>query len=295
MGIQILLLVVGLVIIFLSITITDKYSQNKSDGNVSGTEEAMVQRIIEESKEKIRANSESILGEKIEEELHRADDELGHISNEKIMAVSEFSDQLLEKIEQNHKEVVFLYDMLNAKENEMKEFVQEIDKSKVVLEELANKELEKQKMIQHKRIQEELEKQLKKERELEKQKNDLMLSGVIPNDTEVEPKAESVQKDQTRKVNTQMSALERMGGVLEKTPSEPIPAEVKEDADVQETVQEPVQEISKEPEIEVKDSNQNQVILDLYNEGKTIMEIAKMLGKGQGEVKLVIDLFQGAR
>ena len=128
MGIQILLLVVGLVIIFLSITITDKYSQNKSNGAVSGTEEEMMQRIIEESKEKIRANSESILGEKIEEELHRADDELGHISNEKIMAVSDFSDQLLEKIEQNHKEVVFLYDMLNAKENEMKEFVQEIDK-----------------------------------------------------------------------------------------------------------------------------------------------------------------------
>lgn len=293
MGIQILLLVVGLVIIFLSITITDKYSQNKSDGNVSGTEEEMMQRIIEESKEKIRANSESILGEKIAEELHRADDELGHISNEKIMAVSDFSDQLLEKIEQNHKEVVFLYDMLNAKENEMKEFVQEIDKSKVVLEELANKELEKQKMIQHKRIQKELEKQLKRERELEKQKNDLMLSGVIPNDNEEEPIVEKVQKEQTRKVNTQMSALERMGGVLEETLTEQTPVEEKEE--VQEPTQEPIQEVSKEPEIKVEDSNQNQVILDLYNEGKTIMEIAKMLGKGQGEVKLVIDLFQGAR
>ena len=107
MGIQILLLVVGLVIIFLSITITDKYSQNKSDGNVSGTEEEMMQRIIEESKEKIRKNSESILGEKIEEELHRADDELGHISNEKIMAVSEFSDQLLEKMNKIIKKLYF--------------------------------------------------------------------------------------------------------------------------------------------------------------------------------------------
>ena len=293
MGIQILLLVVGLVIIFLSITITDKYSQNKSNGAVSGTEEEMMQRIIEESKEKIRANSESILGEKIEEELHRADDELGHISNEKIMAVSDFSDQLLEKIEQNHKEVVFLYDMLNAKENEMKEFVQEIDKSKVVLEELANKELEKQKMIQHKRIQKELEKQLKKERELEKQKNDLMLSGVIPNNSEEEQTVEKVQEVQTRKVNTQMSALERMGGVLEETPTEQMPVEEREE--VKETTQEPIQEVVKEPEIKVEDSNQNQVILDLYNEGKTIMEIAKLLGKGQGEVKLVIDLFQGAR
>ena len=297
MGIQILLLVVGLVIIFLSITITDKYSQNKSDGDVSGTEEAMMQRIIEESKEKIRANSESILSEKVEEELHRADDELGHISNEKIMAVSDFSDQLLEKIEQNHKEVVFLYDMLNAKENEMKEFVQEIDKSKVVLEELANIELEKQKTLQHKRIQKELEKQLKKERELEKQKNDLMLSRVIPEETQEVPKEKPEQEKETRKVNKQMSALERMGGVLEEAPKEqsPVVEQVKEQKITPETIPEPTQKVSKEPEIKVEENNQNQVILDLYNEGKTIMEIAKMLGKGQGEVKLVIDLFQGAR
>lgn len=148
-------------------------------------------------------------------------------------------------------------------------------------------------MIQHKRIQKELEKQLKKERELEKQKNDLMLSGVIPNNSEEEQTVEKVQEEQTRKVNTQMSALERMGGVLEETPTEQMPVEEREE--VKETTQEPIQEVVKEPEIKVEDSNQNQVILDLYNEGKTIMEIAKLLGKGQGEVKLVIDLFQGAR
>lgn len=43
----------------------------------------------------------------------------------------------------------------------------------------------------------------------------------------------------------------------------------------------------------IGEENNNHVILELYNEGKTIMEIAKLLGKGQGEVKLVIDLFQG--
>ena len=57
-------------------------------------------------------------------------------------------------------------------------------------------------------------------------------------------------------------------------------------------VEEQEQMIVTEPQ---EDANQNQVILNLYNEGKSIMEIAKLLGKGQGEVKLVIDLFQGAR
>ena len=210
------------------------------------------------------------------------DDALSHISNEKIMAVSEFSDQLLEKIEQNHKEVVFLYDMLNAKENEMKEFVQEIDKSKVFLEELANKELEKQKMLQHKRIQKELEKQLKRQEELERERIDLEQAGIIRKES---LEADSFEEEEkTMKVETQMSPLERMGlSEQENSVSEPI---ITKDTTSKEEIA---------LNAGVLEGNQNQVILDLYNEGKTIMEIAKMLGKGQGEVKLVIDLFQGAK
>lgn len=279
MGIKILILIVGLIIIFLSFIISDKVSKETGNGEPPVIDDQFVKQILEENEEKIREGSKSIIDERIEEEISKADDKLGHISNEKIMAVSEFSDQILEKIEQNHKEVVFLYDMLNAKENEMKDFVQEIDKSKVVLEELANKELEKQKMLQHKKIQKELEKQLKKQEELEREKEDLMLSGVLPQEPEkVEPE-EEIEEDATPQVNTQMSALERMGNVVE----EVLVGEEKE----------PVPDVKKE--IALDDANQNQVILDLYNEGKSIMEIAKLLGKGQGEVKLVIDLFQGAK
>lgn len=39
--------------------------------------------------------------------------------------------------------------------------------------------------------------------------------------------------------------------------------------------------------------NNNDRILQLHQEGKSNLEIAKELGLGQGEVKLVIDLFQG--
>lgn len=44
-----------------------------------------------------------------------------------------------------------------------------------------------------------------------------------------------------------------------------------------------------------KNTNNNQLILDLYNEGKTNMEIAKQLKLGVGEVRLVIDLYKNRK
>ena len=41
--------------------------------------------------------------------------------------------------------------------------------------------------------------------------------------------------------------------------------------------------------------NHNNNILTLFNEGKTTIEIAKQLGLGVGEVKLVLDLYKGER
>jgi len=292
----ILLIIVGLAIIMVSFFLSEKHlNQGENDKkNKSESESEDVKQLLEENKKQLQAESKKMVNETVNIELHRVEEQLAHISNEKIMAVNEFSEQLLEQIEENHKEVVFLYDMLNEKENEMKAFVQEIDKSKVVLEELANKELEKQKMLQHKRIKKELEKQMRQQEQFEKEEEDLKRSSVLLE----EPKVADVEKN-VPKVETQMSALERMGNKLEEVPkeeenSEPVKEiQVEEIKEVEEKQPEEVeqQNLSEQPEM----TNQNQVILDLYNEGKSIMEIAKLLGKGQGEVKLVIDLFQGAR
>ena len=37
--------------------------------------------------------------------------------------------------------------------------------------------------------------------------------------------------------------------------------------------------------------NRNDEIIALYKSGKSVMEISKLLGMGQGEVKLIIDLY----
>lgn len=46
---------------------------------------------------------------------------MNRLCNDKIMAVDEFSQQILEKIDANHQEVVFMYNMLSEKE--LKEFM----------------------------------------------------------------------------------------------------------------------------------------------------------------------------
>jgi hypothetical protein len=42
-----------------------------------------------------------------------------------------------------------------------------------------------------------------------------------------------------------------------------------------------------------KSGNSNDIILEMYRNGDNIITIAKELGLGVGEVKLVIDLYQG--
>lgn len=281
-GNSVLLIIVGIIIIFISYVISEKIIEKNTTGQGEiSFDQSIFDKIWKEKETKFREDMDKIIQERADETTNYVEDKLAHISNEKIMAVSEYSDQILENIDKNHKEVVFLYDMLNEKENEMKDFVQEIDKSKVVLEEIAHKELEKQKMIQHKRIQKELEEQKRKKEEKERQKDDLMMSGYISDktaeNTELEEK-EIITPLAQEEIKEEKSVLERMESVVEEVPSE-------------EKIKEPEQ--AKQVELPIVEENNNQVILDLYNEGKTIMEIAKLLGKGQGEVKLVIDLFQG--
>ena len=52
---------------------------------------------------------------------------LERLTNEKIMAVNEYSDTVLTEIHKNHEEAVFLYDMLNNKHTGLKKTVAEVN------------------------------------------------------------------------------------------------------------------------------------------------------------------------
>jgi hypothetical protein len=66
-----------------------------------------------------------------------------------------------------------------------------------------------------------------------------------------------------------------------------------EETALEEAIKEIDEDISDGQETEETESS-NEIILELHKSGLSILEIAKQLGLGVGEVKLVVDLYQGA-
>ncbi len=205
----IFLIIVGAGILILSCFLVEKsgndgdvYAALANDRELNLTE-------MEEIKNKV----EAIISDVSELTISQTEEKLSQISNEKIIAVNDFSNQVIEKINQNHEEVVFLYNMLNEKETEFKETVKNIDKAKRNLAETN-----------------------KSEAEADKSKNNSKTSN---------RKAVNEEKENLN-VNTDSESL----------------------------------------------NNNNQKILEMYSQGFSVIDISRTLELGQGEVKLVIDLYK---
>ncbi|MDE7197776.1 MAG: hypothetical protein K2O15_02720, partial [Lachnospiraceae bacterium] len=77
--------------------------------------EAEIRKMVEGETETVRERVSDIVDETIGYSIEKTERAMERVANEKIMAVNEYSDTVLEEINKNHKEVTFLYDMLNDK------------------------------------------------------------------------------------------------------------------------------------------------------------------------------------
>ena len=86
--------------------------------------------LSEESKEKLinqtKETVKNILEDMTEDIAGKAERELEKLSNEKIMSVHDYSNTILEEINKNHNEVMFLYSMLDDKDKEIKNTVHKV-------------------------------------------------------------------------------------------------------------------------------------------------------------------------
>lgn len=209
---HIFLITIGLVIIGVSYAISEKIT-GKWEQNL---EDAEILSICETPDVKEQINK--MIKEEIDAAMVKTEDRLDKISNEKIMAVSEYSDQVLEKIDQNHGEAVFLYNMLNEKEDSIKKLI-------------GNKNSEKR----------------------------------IRTDNERTARDKNIEKPLERLKNAQGKTKDTQGKTV----------------------------YAEEEKAALKNQKlKNDQILKLYSEGKSIIEIAKILEIGQEEIKLVIGLSQ---
>lgn len=214
---EIFLILFGIGITIISCFLVDKSSTREavlsSEGAMVG-QELMKYELTTDDKAQIKEKFESMIRETVQETVWKTEDELSKLSNEKIIAIDDFSKQIIEKISQNHEEVIFLYNMLNEKDTEIRNTVRKLEN---VSEKLKSKTV------------------------VAKVAKETTVSDISP----LKPKTELDQSNQ----------------IINSSPEE-------------------------------MSENNNSKILELYKQGNSIVDISKNLEIGQGEVKLVLDLFQ---
>ena len=121
LAVEIVLIIVGVLCICISFFVSKKTSDAADAGEVPKGAEIWT----EKDEEVIIKHIDEILEKRGMELVETSEDQMNRICNEKIMAIDEFTKPLLEKINVNHEEVVFMYNMLNEKQKELKETIME--------------------------------------------------------------------------------------------------------------------------------------------------------------------------
>lgn len=256
-GLEIALFILGTVFIIISFFIVD----NSSKKSGSGAESADIDR---EALEKISEELETSLNQKADFILRETEEKLEKLSDDKILAVDEFSEQVLDKIKTNHNEVVFLYQMLTDKEEEIKETSARIENLRIECEKLIG-EQEKLAAEQEKLAAE----QEKKAAELAASRAAAKASASASSGkTGTAAKASGT----TRSAKTASASKTSQSVKRAKPAEQQITAQAPENLDTGML-------------------SRNDEIIALYKSRKSVMEISKLLGMGQGEVKLIIDLY----
>ena len=257
-------------------------------------EEIRGRALSEDSIKKVMTRVEKGFSDKLsaisEDKLGGFADKMSEIANDKMLAINDMSGQLMEKIEQNHKEVIFLYDMLNEKSDYLKDFSAKIDGLRHELE----REEERIKALNN-----DIDDKLVKVKEVRqtviaKPGNPVAAkqekSQRVP--TGIEQARAAVKPDE---VPAQAKNLVKMKKEVEDIPSDindifdTDERDIFKDAEVPEITAE-IDEIDLSPEL-TEELSTNDKILKMHSEGKSVMEISKELGMGQGEVQLILGLY----
>ena len=271
---ELILLIFGCIVFTVSFFLPSGGKKEK-DG-ISKADEEEIKEIIGREVEEAKTQISDIVDETITYSMEKTERSMERLTNEKIMAVNEYSDTVLEQINKNHKEAVFLYDMLNDKHENLKSTVSEAVKTASEVKqtvkdaEVTAREAKEQAV----EIKEQIPAPVP-----EKEFVPIQAPRVEVTDgsatAEIEKEPEKPKRKTTRKVKPEASASKE------------------EAVDPEKTEKASKVDLSMAAPGKTGGRNSNERILELHKAGKSNMAIAKELGLGIGEVKLVIDLFEG--
>ena len=318
---EITLILVGIVFLIGSFMVKDKLSKNDLDKIADMSAEEL--KVITEKEVK---NAESAIDGMLNEHIASKTDEtkrdLEKETNSKIMAINEYSDTVLDSINKSHNEIMFLYSMLNDKHEELtrlsgniekitaqaKKTFEPVDASKI--NNLSNKTVSSAKPVGHAapvpnrqavaesrgiassdtvtgikntasvKTQNVSAQNMMSQNTVVRNNaasNTAVLNAVVPN---MAAQNTVTQNAAASNMPTRNMPARNMPAQNMTASNAAMPSQNLSNTDVQSSRVYDISEI-----------NHNPQILRLYKSGKDIVEIAKELGLGKGEVKLVIDLY----
>ena len=271
---EIVLLLIGVILFAAGFLLPERKNDRAIDTKL---EEEKIHAYVEEELRNIKSQISDITEETAQYSVEKAERSLERLTNEKMMAVNEYSDTVLKEIHRNHEEVMFLYDMLNDKHANLKNTVKEVTRSAREAKETAQdakiavkeaEETAKNVMETVAEAAENVEEKVIAPLEVPKLENPQKGKKVVPKKSEKTAEKSTVKKAQKAEKTTD-------------TPEKSLRKEnLAGNVDIQFAGSD-------------ERANNNEKILQMHKAGKSNMAIAKELGLGIGEVKLVIDLFEG--
>ncbi len=117
-GVEIILLLVGSVFMVGSFFIAEKLSPAELN-KIAELSESELKNIIDRGLLNAGTRIEDVIDEQVEACAKKVDRSLEKETNAKIMAISEYSDTVIESMNKSHNEIMFLYSMLNDKHAEL--------------------------------------------------------------------------------------------------------------------------------------------------------------------------------
>ena len=231
-GIEIVLLLVGCVFMIGSFFVAEKLSPTELN-KIAELSEGELRNIITKELKNADQKIEDTIDEQLEGSVSKVERAMEQVSNEKIMAINEYSDTVIENMNKTHNEIMFLYNMLNDKHTELTGMTSELQRLAADVRSMQEQAASMQEMA-----------------------TPAVAAYAAP-----------------QRVNLQ--APEQI---------------IAEESERVETDEIPV-ELAKQERAEKE--NHNSEILRLHGEGVNDVEIARRLGLGLGEVKLVIGLYKG--
>ena len=233
-GVAWILLLIGVVFMIGSFFVTEKLSPSELN-QIAELSEEELKRIIDRGLKNAETRIEDAIDEQVDLSSEKVDRSLEKVTNDKIMAISEYSDTVIESMNKTHNEIMFLYSMLNDKHTELTGMAADLQRLAADVRSLEEK----------------------------------------------------------APLTAPQAAPERAAAVSAASAVTLVPVE-KADTTGRETAAAPAEQKEEMPETEeTKQEGLHAEILKLKKLGMTEVQIAKKLGIGIGEVRLVNGLYRG--